>query len=155
MYTKILVPMDGSDSSHRALREAVNLAGLSKGSIRVIYIIDEPAVFGMSGYFDPTAVREAMQEEAAKVLKEARETLATSGVAGETQVIESIDAGHDISHSIATVAAEYGADLVVMGTHGRRGVRRMVIGSVAERYLRLSTCPVLLIRADDGDGSTS
>lgn len=153
MYKKILVPMDGSDSSRRALLEAVSLAGITHGVVRAVYVIDEPAVFAMSGYFDPTAIREAMQDEATKVTAFARETMQASSVTGDTEVIETIDVAHDIATSIASSAAAFGADLVVMGTHGRRGVRRVVLGSVAERYVRISTCPVLLIRADDVEGN--
>ncbi|RKP47698.1 universal stress protein [Pararobbsia silviterrae] len=151
MYKKILVPMDGSDPSRRALLEALSLAGLTHGTVRVIYVVDEPALFAMSGYFDPTAVRQAIEDDANTVTAAARETMRTSGVTGDTQIIESDNIGEDVATSIETAATAYGADLVVMGTHGRRGVRRMVIGSVAERFLRVSTCPVLLIRADDAN----
>ncbi len=152
MYKKILVAVDGSESSRRALSEAVRLAALVEGEVRAVYVIDEPAVFAAAGYFDPAALHQAMEEEAANVLAQAQAAMQAAGVKGDTKIIESIDAGSDVASSLQHAVHEYGAELAVLGTHGRRGVRRMMIGSVAERYLRISSCPVLLIRADDSEG---
>jgi nucleotide-binding universal stress UspA family protein len=152
MYKKILVAVDGSESSKRALAETVRLAALLQGEALAVYVIDEPAVFLAAGYYDPVALRESMDEEARLVLTEAKAAMDSAKVVGDTKIVESVDSGSDVATALKQAAREYGAELVVMGTHGRRGVRRLMIGSVAERYLRVSSGPVLLIRADDVDG---
>jgi nucleotide-binding universal stress UspA family protein len=67
-------------------------------------------------------------------------------VSGHSEIIETLGIAEDIASCIARYVDAHGVDLVVMGTHGRRGMRRMVLGSVAERFVRHSPCPVLLVR---------
>jgi nucleotide-binding universal stress UspA family protein len=73
-------------------------------------------------------------------------------VAGDTEILETQGIAEDIASCIARCVDRHGVDLVVMGTHGRRGMRRMVLGSVAERFVRHSPCPVLLVRETATDG---
>jgi nucleotide-binding universal stress UspA family protein len=67
-------------------------------------------------------------------------------VVGDTEIVETQGIAEDIASALLRCVQRRGADLVVMGTHGRRGLRRMVLGSVAERFVRYTTCPVLLVR---------
>jgi nucleotide-binding universal stress UspA family protein len=72
-----------------------------------------------------------------------------AGVSGETELLKTGHIGEELAHRVHTCAQRLGADLALIDTHGRRGVRRAILGSVAERFVRLSECPVLLVRTDD------
>ena len=80
---------------------------------------------------------------------DAIEKMKAAEVTGTPRVVETNPLRDDIAHTILRVAEEWPADLIVMGTHGRRGFQRLMLGSVAERFLRISCCPVLLVPASD------
>jgi len=147
MYKKILVAVDGSETSSRALAAAVDLARESGARLQPLFVVDVPLLsYDVPGY-DPSYVRDALVEEGKQVLADATAQMAAAGVKGPSRMIETDLTGDDIAHRIQLAAEEFEADVVVMGTHGRRGVERLVLGSVAERFLRIATCPVLLISA--------
>lgn len=145
MYTRILVPLDGSATASRALETAVDLAADVGAEVQPLYVIDVPTLAFSSPGFDPSIIRDAFEEEGRRVSEQAQARLAQRGVAGTTRVVEVSAPGEDVAHRILLSAADWHADLIVMGTHGRRGFRRMVLGSVAERVLRSATLPVLLV----------
>jgi nucleotide-binding universal stress UspA family protein len=146
MYKQILVAVDGSETSARALNAAVQLARDSDARLQSLYVVDVPLMsYDVPGY-DPSYVRDALSEEGRHVLADAAALMARAGVKGPTRMVETeLMTGEDIAHRIQRAAQEFNADLVVLGTHGRRGVRRLMLGSVAEHILRIATCPVLLI----------
>jgi nucleotide-binding universal stress UspA family protein len=145
MYQQILVAVDGSETSTRALTAAVELARESGARLQPLYVVDVPLMsYDVPGY-DPSYVRDALVEEGRHVLADATALMAGAGVKGTPRIVETDLTGEDIAHRIQTVAQDFTADVVVLGTHGRRGVRRLVLGSVAEHFLRIATCPVLLI----------
>ncbi|WP_347814182.1 universal stress protein [Paraburkholderia sp. BL10I2N1] len=146
MYEHILVALDCSESSKRALGEAIRMAQLAHGKVTAVYVVDSSTTFAYAGEFDPLALTRALRIDGERVLEEARKLMAGQGVAGTAQVVETDGLSEDVASCLRREAQRVGADLVVLGTHGRRGVRRMVIGSVAERFVRFSTCPVLLVR---------
>jgi nucleotide-binding universal stress UspA family protein len=148
MYDRILVALDGSETASRALDAALDLAKLTGAKLQPLYVIDLPLIaFDAPGY-DPSIVRSALAEEGRRVTADATERIARAGVVGIARTIEvSLTSGEDIAHCIELAARDFGADLIVMGTHGRRGVRRLVLGSVAERTVRAAPCPVLLVPA--------
>ena len=148
MYQRILVPVDGSPTSERGLAEAIRLARSGGGQLRLIHVVDELAyALGTAGSFGGgsadlfTLLREAGQA----ILEKARATVVAEGVAVDT-VLEDTFAGR-LCDQVAAQAKSWPADLIVIGTHGRRGVGRMVLGSDAEQILRLAPVPVLLVRA--------
>lgn len=147
MYSNILVALDGSDTSSRALDAALNLAAETGARLTPVYVVDflVPA-YDMYGY-DPSILVDAFREEGLRVTEDAARRLKARDVAGTPQISNVEPAGEDIPHRIVRLADETEADLIVMGTHGRRGVQRLFLGSVAERVLRLATCPVLMIPA--------
>jgi nucleotide-binding universal stress UspA family protein len=147
MYSNILVALDGSDTSMRALGAALRLARESRALLHPVYVIDIPLIAFDAPGFDPSIVRDACQKEGDRVIDEARNRMAKLAVNGKPRIVEAAAPGEDIAHRIRLAAIECGADLIVMGTHGRRGFRRLVLGSVAERLLRSAPCPVLLIPA--------
>ncbi|MBC8746656.1 MULTISPECIES: universal stress protein [Paraburkholderia] len=146
MYQHILVALDGSTFSKRALKEAVNLAALTKGVVHPVYVVDKTPLFSYAGYFDPMTLVEALRQDGHSVLDEAAQACVDAEVPCRPELIESDSLSDDVASIVLRHAEQIHADLLVLGTHGRRGVQRLVIGSVAERVLRSSRCPVLLLR---------
>ena len=149
MYQHILVALDGSNSSKRAFKEAVGIARLTKGVLHPIYVVDKTPLFTYAGYYDPITLIEALRKDGTSVLEEAERTCAAADVNCRAELVESGSASDDVADVLLRHAEQIHADLLVMGTHGRRGVRRLVVGSVAERVLRFSRCPVFLVREED------
>jgi nucleotide-binding universal stress UspA family protein len=146
MYENILVAVDGSEASKRALGEAIRMAKLAGAKLTAVYVIDHSAAFTYAGAVAPYQLTEAARQVGFSLLDDALATMKTLGVDGESDILETQGIGEDIASCIARCVAQRGVDLVVMGTHGRRGMSRMVLGSVAERFVRNSPCPVLLVR---------
>ena len=104
------------------------------------------AVLFDAGYYDPTQLRNAFVESGKRALEDAAQRLKAAAVAYETRLVDEPAVVGDVAGSLNGAAEARGADLIVLGTHGRRGVRRPVLGSVAEEVIRESTLPVLLVR---------
>lgn len=147
MYKQILVPVDGSETANKALRAALELAKDSGGRVRVIHVIEELAY--ASGYEQFGAYTEdllnAMQDAGKKILQDAMTRAQSAGVAADNMLFDSVSGR--LAEVVATAAREWSADLIVVGTHGRRGVGRMLLGSGAEQIIRLAPVPVLVIRS--------
>ncbi len=146
MYQRILVPVDGSECARRGLSEAVSLARLAGAHIRLVHVVDEPLVaIGADMAVGAAAdLVETAREAARRVLADATETVKAAGIPVDDVLLDSFD-GRLCDLVIAAVQS-WPADLVVIGTHGRRGVGRLLLGSDAEQILRLSPVPVLLVR---------
>ncbi|MCO5106749.1 MAG: universal stress protein [Burkholderiaceae bacterium] len=146
MYDRILVPIDGSPTSERALAEAAGLARLCSATLRLLHVMDP--LMHITGYERPEVfVREiepALRKAAQDLLAKARDTVADERVKAETALVDSV--GQRVSDVILDQAAAWPADLIVIGTHGRRGVDRVLMGSDAEQVARRSPVPVLLVR---------
>ncbi|CAI9009397.1 MULTISPECIES: universal stress protein [Burkholderia] len=151
MYKKIMVAIDGSASSKQALAEAVKMAVAADTHVSVVYVVDKSVLFTYAGRFDPHALIEEIRDDGRKVLREAEQIIALAGAKGEGELVETETIGEDIAERLQRYVKECGIELAVVGTHGRRGIRRVLLGSVAERFVRGATCPVLLVRGDDGD----
>ena len=147
MYHRILVAVDGSETSLRALDEALQLAHDAGGQLQPLFVVDVPVMAYDVPAYDPTYVRNALIEEATQVTDDAMTRMRRAGVAGTPRIVEADPVADDVAHCIQRAAADFKADVVVIGTHGRRGFQRMVLGSVAERFLRIAQCPVLMISA--------
>ncbi|WP_175687349.1 universal stress protein [Burkholderia anthina] len=148
MYEKIMVAVDGSASSKQALAEAVKVALAGDTHVSVVYVVDKSVLFTYAGRVDPHAFVEEMRDDGIKVLREAEQIIALAGAKGEAELVETDGIGEDVAERLQRYVKEHRIDLAVVGTHGRRGIRRVLLGSVAERFLRGATCPVLLIRGD-------
>ena len=155
MYTRILVAVDGSQTSRRAFDAALNLASSFGATLRPFYAVENtPMYFDAPGY-DPSVLLNRLVELGKELGAELTQAMRERGVAGEIAVGESSSVD-DVPTLVLRAAAEFNADLIVMGTHGRRGVQRLILGSVAERCVRQSTLPVLLIpSAAGGDTAAS
>ena len=145
MFKRILVPVDGSETSNRALVAALQVARETGGRIRVIHSMDE-LVYVADTAYDPTILRSA-REWAGKILQEALEVAKATGVPADSRLVEA--PGRRLGDIVADEAQAWEADLVVVGTHGRKGVGRVLLGSGAEQILRASRVPVLSVRASN------
>jgi nucleotide-binding universal stress UspA family protein len=150
MYQRILVPVDGSPTSTRGLQEAVKLARLTGARLRLMHVVDELAL--ASGLEASTMMTgemmQLLREGGARLLAKAKARADKAGVAADSVLCDSL-AGR-ICDQVVDQAKAWRADLIVLGTHGRRGIGRMLLGSDAEMIVRLATVPVLLVRAKPG-----
>jgi nucleotide-binding universal stress UspA family protein len=149
MYEKILMAFDGSKTSKRAFAEALLLARLSSAQLRVAYVIDVVAPPGMGFTYVPAELLTAYREDAMKLLEQVHSEAKAAGVNCETELLEVQEVTDTVADCLQRCALRQGAQLVVLGTHGRRGVKRALLGSVAEQFLRKADCPVLLVRGAD------
>lgn len=149
MYKKILVAVDGSSTSKLAVQEAVKMASLTSGTVHAVYVIDTSPIFNYAGYFDPTVLTDALRSDGRNALESVEAVCRQSGVACANELVETEPLNDDVAQTLQRCAARLGAELVVLGTHGRRGMKRLVLGSVAEHFVRISPCPVLLVRGGD------
>jgi nucleotide-binding universal stress UspA family protein len=146
VYSKILVPIDGSPTSRRGLIEAIKLAKDQQATLRVVHVLDE-LILGPGSeavmYLGNTL--EILRETGRQVLAEAEKLALDSGLKVESAILEIM--GGRAADSIVSEAGEWKADLIVLGTHGRRGAKRLVMGSDAEEIVRTAPVPVLLVRS--------
>lgn len=155
MYKQILVAVDGSRSGRRALDEAVKVARATGATIEALCVVQHAArlVDVNSGFAEEQAGHTTESDAATAALYEAKTVLEQAGVPGTTRAADAD--GEEIAAVIYRVAAEEGADLVVMGTRGRSGMKRLLIGSVAETFLRMADRPVMLVREEDSANQAS
>lgn len=146
MYEKILVPVDGSPTSLAGLNEAIALARVMGSTIKLLHVVDEISLMTSfeSAMAFPPNVFDLLKEAGQQVLSDAEARTRAAGIAVEAELFESYSGR--VSDLILTEAKEWGAQIIVLGTHGRRGVGRMLLGSDAEQVLRQSPVPVLLVR---------
>jgi len=145
MYSKILVPVDGSDTSTAGLVEAIKIAKAQGSQLRLVHIVNE---FILDYTFSPgiyaNNLIESLRKAGQTLLDGAQALVQRSGITPECVLIESI--GGAAADLILAQAQEWHADLIVMGTHGRRGFARLALGSDAEQVVRAATVPVMLVR---------
>ncbi len=149
MFERILVPVDGSATSRQGLEEAVALARLTGGRIRLLHVFDAPvlAIGSEAALLNLDAVHDARLREAQDVLADAATIVRTANVAVEEQLEDR--EGQRLCDKVAEVALAWRASVIVMGSHGRRGLKRLLLGSDAEQILRTAPSPVLLVRDRD------
>jgi nucleotide-binding universal stress UspA family protein len=146
MYSKILVAVDESDTSRHALQQAIELARKLSATLRMVHIVDMSWLpIGPEVAIDTGALREARRGVGEKIIAAARDTAQQAGFETEAVMMETETPVQHVAEAIEREASRWGADLVVLGTHGRRGFQRLMLGSVAEKMSRLSSGPVLLI----------
>jgi nucleotide-binding universal stress UspA family protein len=146
MYQRILVPVDGSETSNRGLEEAMRLAKEHQARLRLFHVMDLSVIPGDSGAgFYLETLRHALRQKGDMLLKEATAAAGAQGLNVESRLHESF-AGRP-AEAIVREAESWAADLIVMGTHGRRGIDHFFLGSDAETVVRMSPVPVLLVRA--------
>jgi len=140
-YRNVLVPTDGSERAADALDRALTLAKRADATVHVLTVVDVATVGG-EGYSGVDALVEGAEE----TVMEAAATAEEAGV----DSVEAVEVGSSATRGIQSYIDENDIDLVVMGTQGRTGVKRYLLGSVAERTVRTSPVPVLTV-SDPGD----
>ena len=146
-YRRIVVPLDGSEIAEEAFREAVPLARAFGAELVLVGVLDLTA--GMydvyAEAFDPVDLRNQLEKFLVGALDRAREKVEAEGV--KARSVFRVGVPYE---EITAVAEEEGADLVVMTTHGRKGLSHLLLGSVTEKVIRTAPCPVLVVRPREG-----
>jgi nucleotide-binding universal stress UspA family protein len=146
-YKRILVAIDGSDTSMAALQEAIQLAKSLQANLTVINIVDVAAIYMLNIAIDYDNYRKLVNEEGEAILEKAKQLADNQHIQITTQLIEILDIPSKISEKMIETTKALKSDLLVLGTHGRRGFNRLLLGSVAEETIRLADIPVLLVHA--------
>ena len=148
MYQRILVPIDGSATANRGLAEAIALAKTLKAEIRLIHVVTAlPTLYPPLAIAAVQILRDQLRSSGESIVHDALTAVRAAGVAVDSRLIEAL--GAEAGERVIEQARDWPADLIVCGTHGRRGIRRMLMGSDAEYMLRHSPVPVLMIRAPE------
>ena len=145
VFNKILVPIDGSHTSNKALDHALRIAQESKAQVRLVHCIDELSLLNSHEYAGE--LFQLARSSGERILQEALTAAKGMGVPTDTRLIDRV--GQRLGESVADAAGDFGADLVVIGTHGRRGIGRVLLGSGSEQIMRMSPVPVLMVRGFD------
>ena len=143
MYDRILVPTDGSTEGERAVAHALGLAEAHGAAVDSLYVVNTATYVGLPMESSWEGVDDLLWEDGREAVESVAAAGADRGVPVETHVVEGSP-----SRRIVRRAEDQGCDLVVMGTHGRGGIDRLLLGSVAERVVRGSAVPVLTVRVD-------
>ena len=145
-YKRILVPVDGSSTSIKGVQEATKLAGAKGSRLRLLHVVDPHISFNTpEGGVNFDLVLDALRRSGKHALAKAEEHVRRAGARSEAVLVENF--GGRVADAIVEQAKRWRADLIVMGTHGRRGVNRLLLGSDAELVVRYSPVPVLLVPA--------
>jgi nucleotide-binding universal stress UspA family protein len=145
MYSRILVPIDGSPTAGRGLAEAIAIARVMRSTLVLLHVVDDyPLMVALATAVQVEESRAAQQRSASALLAAAAASALREGVA--TQSVLREVSGVPVADAILEVARERRCELIVMGTHGRRGLSRLTLGSDAELVLRQAPVPVVLVR---------
>ncbi|MEK6595240.1 MAG: universal stress protein [Pseudomonadota bacterium] len=146
MYQRILVPIDGSATSECALDEAGKFAQQQNAQVELVHVLEDIRYFDSENYLDYAELVHAMRCSGEKMLTQAQNKLQQAGVAAEIKLLEA--RGERIANVIIAEAKNSLADLIIIGTHGRSGFSRLLLGSIAEGVVRTAHIPILLIRGN-------
>ena len=150
MYQRILVPVDGSDTANKALVAGLQLAREGGGRLRLVHVMEQLAFAGYDMYGGYSSeLLKVMRDTADKILNDAMAIARAPGIEVDNMLYDKI--GERLGEVVADAAMRWNADLIVVGTHGRRGVGRVFLGSGAEQIIRRAPVPVLVIRSEHDD----
>jgi nucleotide-binding universal stress UspA family protein len=144
---RLLVPIDGSDCSLDALEYAAVVARAAKASIDLLHVL-EPVAYGLDFTFASAEQRTHTRDRLTKQVDELCSALSASGLTVKRHVVGGVPID-----SIISQAQALSSDMIVMGTHGRRGLSHVLAGSVTEAVLRRAPCPVLTVRSPKFDAA--
>ena len=144
MYQRILIPVDGSATSSCALQEAIKLAREHSAQLELVHVYEDILYWLDESYINYTELQETIRLNAEKLLATAQAEVIQTNLSVETKLLEAKN--NRIENVIIAEAERWHADLIVIGTHGRSGFSRLMLGSVAEGVVRSASIPVLLIR---------
>ncbi|WP_435075858.1 universal stress protein [Halorubrum sp. HHNYT27] len=144
MYSQILVPTDGSPASDAAIEHAIDLAQRYDATLHALYVVDGAAYSTLEAGAD--VVIDALESEGDAATRRVADAAEKAGVGCETTVTSGT-----AYRSIRDYVDDHAIDMIVMGTHGRKGLDRYLLGSVTERVVRTSDVPVLTVRHPTDD----
>jgi nucleotide-binding universal stress UspA family protein len=144
MYDDILLPTDGSTGMEKVIDHAASLAAEHDAILHALYVVDTASLMDIPMEASMDGISQALEREGESALEQVKSR--TDDASVETDLIEGSPA-----REITGYAAENPCDLVVMGTHGRSGMNRLLLGSVAERVVRSAPVPVLTVNVEDAD----
>lgn len=147
MYQRILVPIDGSATSDCALVEAIKLARQHAAQVELVNVYEDILYWVDENYINYAELQETIRLNAEKLLTKAQAEVIQAGIPVEAKLIEAKN--NRIENVIIEEAKRWQAELIVIGTHGRSGFTRLMLGSVAEGVVRSASIPVLLIRCTE------
>ena len=147
MYQRILVPIDGSATSDCALAEAIKLARQHAAQVKLVNVYEDILYWIDENYINYAELQETIRLNAEKLLTKAQAEVIQAGIPVEAKLIEAKN--NRIENVIIEEAKRWQAELIVIGTHGRSGFTRLMLGSVAEGVVRSASIPVLLIRCTE------
>lgn len=148
LYQRILVPVDGSTPAGKSLSHALTLAADQGAAVKLITVVDEAIGDYMGGelaWIDPQTLRDNLLRGARKILDMAIKEAEAANLTVESELIEA-PGGH-IGRSILYAAEDWHADLLVVSTHGRHGLSRLLMGSITETLMRKGNFPMLVVPA--------
>lgn len=145
MYKRILLPIDSSKTSARALEESIKLATAMKSKLRIVHVVQTglPSHDDLESIIDVVGLLKKLRQVGQILLDKAMVTARNAGVEAETGLLEG--RGTRVAATLGEEAARWQADLVVMGTHGRVGFEYLLMGSVAEDFIRIANAPILIV----------
>ena len=146
MYDTVLFPTDGSDTATEAAAHAIDLADRHDATLHVLYVVDHERVSRMAPKLGTDHIKETLQQEGERATSEIADQAASAGLETTTSLREGAPA--DI---ITSYAETVDADAVVMGTNGRTGMDRLLLGSVAERVIQTTELPVMTVKTPTDD----
>ena len=146
MYQRILVAVDGSSTSDRVLQEAIRLARDQRAALHIVHVVDMVPLLWDVEFTDIEAIQRALRQAGRTLVDRAREAAKSAGIEAEAQLAEIGTPGQRVAGRIVQAATAWPADLLVIGTHGRRGLDHLLLGSIAEGVAHLAPMPVLLVR---------
>jgi len=146
-YKRILVPVDGSRTSTVGLREAIRLAKGQGASLHLVHVVDGHYMLmsGIESGGQTANVLRSLGQSGRRILRKAEALVKKQGLECSVALLETLTG--PAADPIVREARKRGVDLIVIGTHGRRGVRRLLMGSDAEQIVRTSPVPVMLVRS--------
>ncbi|MBV0900391.1 universal stress protein [Haloarcula salina] len=147
MYDHILVPTDGSDTAENAVDQAIDIASKYGSTVHALYVVDVDATSYSLGTEQVDRIRQGHLDEMTEVKEDADEAtgyVADRGAEHGVEVVEHVTAGEP-ARAIRKFVDDNDIDLVVMGSHGRSGLKRVILGSVTEKVLRRTRLPVLVV----------
>jgi len=151
MYRRILVPVDGSRTAQLGLGEAVKVAKSQGSSLRLLHVVDDLALIRTPEIaYDLGDLIKVLTEEGKQILEKGAAHARKHGVKVQTSLVETY--GGRAADAIVDEAKKWHASLIVLGTHGRRGMKRVLMGSDAEEVLRMAPTPVLMVRSKPAPG---
>ncbi len=146
MFKRILIAVDGSETSNKALVAGLQMARDGSASVRLVHAVNDMTYLGGLDPYGAYSVDVAgiVRENGAKVLADATAVVQSAGVESSQALLD--EPGTRLGESVAEAARSWNADLVVVGSHGRRGLDRVLLGSGAEQIVRFAPVPVLVFR---------